>query len=173
MFNTAFLLLGGNLGNIGEVFSSARYWIGEIVGPVIDSSSLYQSEPWGFESSDLFLNQVLVVHTKSNASELLEKIMSIEKSLGRNRDASFYTSRSIDIDILFFNEEIIDTMELVVPHPRLHLRNFTLEPLCEVSPGKIHPVFNRTVLELLHDSQDNIIVSKVSNDYVNSAPDEI
>jgi len=173
MFNTAYLLLGGNLGNVREVFSRARYWIGELVGTVISSSSLYQSEPWGFESSDLFLNQVLVIQTKSEASEILKKIMYIEKSLGRDRDTTSYASRNIDIDILFYNSDIIDSDDLVVPHPKLHLRNFTLKPLCEVSPDLIHPVFNRSVSELLQNSSDSMIVSRIANDFINSAVDEI
>lgn len=161
LMNTVFLLLGGNLGNVSETFRQARRHISLKVGPVRKASSLYQSEPWGFEAETLFLNQVLVVETLLEPAELLEVLLRIEEPLGRKRTRDVMESRSIDIDILFYNDQVILTSSLEVPHPRLHLRRFTLMPLVEIAPEMMHPLMGMTMKELLESCEDDLRVEKL------------
>jgi len=154
--NSTFLLLGGNLGHIQENFSQAINLISNKIGSISQQSRLYQSEPWGFEAKELFLNQVIKINTKLSAIEVLRKTQAIEQEIGRKEKTKEqnYSSRLIDIDILFFNNEIIETKELIIPHPRLHLRNFTLFPLNEIIPNFTHPSIGKTILWLTEHSKD-------------------
>ncbi len=120
-------------------------------------SHRYKTEAWGFDAPELFTNQVLVADTDLAPREVLDKVREIETALGRDRIAEHkekmrtgqpYSSRIIDIDILFYDDEIIADDDLVIPHPLLHERDFVLEPLNEVAPRKIHPVLQQTVAEL-------------------------
>lgn len=146
----AFLLTGSNIEPRAKYLALAANAIEEQVGRIIDRSSIYESKPWGFEADMAFLNQVLVVETKHAPAEILKKIHSIEIHFGRTREGMVYISRTIDIDILYFENEIIDTAELVIPHPRLHERRFTLLPLVDVAGDFIHPVLKETNNELLN-----------------------
>jgi len=128
--------------------------IREMVGRVVRVSSVYESEPWGFQSKVYFLNCVILVESRLNAPEILKRILKIEKSLGRVRRGAGYASREIDIDILYFNDEEIDLPELQVPHPRLHERRFTLIPLVEIVPDLTHPKLRKTNRELLEQLDD-------------------
>ena len=152
---TVYLLLGGNLGNVAQTFSAVRSII-DAQHPVVTASSLYRSEPWGFSSSRSFLNQVLVIKTGSDPHELLNFTQSIEDEMGRERSGSDseYTSRTLDIDILFYGNKVIDSERLTVPHPRLHLRKFTLEPLLETAPDFVCPDSGFTVSELYKKCTD-------------------
>lgn len=156
------LLLGSNLGNRLRNLELAIRFLKEDVGHVLKQSSIYESEPWGFECSNPFLNQVVVLKTKLNAFSLLEKIQQIENKLNRERKSNGYESRTIDIDILFMDEMIMNTKALILPHPLLHQRNFTLVPLCEIIPQKKHPVLKKTMAQLLHGSMDQLGVEKIS-----------
>ncbi len=160
--NKVFLLLGGNQGNVSETFALARQQIMERVGTVILASSLYQSEPWGFEADSHFLNQVLLAETMLAPAELLQTLLEIETSLGRTRLAGVMESRSIDIDILFFNQQVIINPGLEIPHPRLHLRRFTLLPLAEIAPEMVHPLMGKTISEILLSCNDTLAVQKVN-----------
>jgi 2-amino-4-hydroxy-6-hydroxymethyldihydropteridine diphosphokinase len=135
----------------------AQELINSEIGPVMRCSHRYKSEAWGFESGEPFSNQVLTCDTDLSPREVLEKVQAIESALGRDRAAEEaeklrtgqnYSSRVIDIDILFYDDEIIAEADLVVPHPLLHEREFVMEPLCEVAPDKIHPIFGQTLTEL-------------------------
>jgi 2-amino-4-hydroxy-6-hydroxymethyldihydropteridine diphosphokinase len=149
--NTTYLLLGSNLGDRQEMIRRAVEGINDRIGKVTGSSSVYESEPWGFKAEGNFLNQVVKVDTGLSPHELLEAILQLELKLGRKRDVSFdeYTSRSIDIDILFYNQDIISDHDLNIPHPRISERMFTLLPLCELNSSMVHPVHQRTLQELL------------------------
>jgi 2-amino-4-hydroxy-6-hydroxymethyldihydropteridine diphosphokinase len=160
--NRCVLLIGGNLGNVLGTFFEARKLLAERVGEIESESSVYISSAWGFESDEPFYNQVLIVNTNDSAEILLNKLLEIETHFGRTRIAAQgYQSRTLDLDILFFNQEIIHTKNLQIPHPRLHLRNFTLIPLAELMPDFVHPVLGLTIKQLLNQSNDTIQVHKL------------
>jgi 2-amino-4-hydroxy-6-hydroxymethyldihydropteridine diphosphokinase len=163
MFNNLFLLLGGNTGNIPETFSSAICEIETEIGKLISASPVYMSEPWGFHSKDLFLNQVLQIETTLFPEDILNKILFIERKLGRIRSGRKYSSRTIDIDILFLGDKIINTPDLTIPHPRLHLRKFTLVPLNDIAPGFMHPLLKKSVSQLLLECEDSLDVKSWHN----------
>jgi len=147
--NNVTLLIGGNLGNRLENIRQAIDYIEERIGKIKQRSSVYESEPWGFEAEHCFLNAVVVVETALLPEAVLREAQDIENIMGRIRNGSGYTSRTMDIDILFFNDDVINTPTLTVPHPRLHERRFVLLPLAEVMPDKVHPVLGKSVKELL------------------------
>ena len=151
---SVYLLLGSNLGKPEEYLKMARSMLSQRVGIVEKTSSLYRTEPWGFRHENFFLNQVLCVRTDLNPETLLELIHSIEADLGRVRLGNGYQARTIDIDILLYDQQIVNQPELQIPHLRLHERRFTLLPLVEIAPTLKHPVFNLTVSELLAHCDD-------------------
>ena len=151
MINRAILSIGGNLGNRVENISRSIDYIERRIGKIVRRSSIYESEAWGFESEHRFLNMVVVVETLLPPESLLQKAHAIENVLLRQRTGTGYTSRTMDIDILFFNNEIINTPTLTIPHPRLHERRFVLLPLHEILPDMVHPVFQKSVGELLKE----------------------
>lgn len=153
--NIVFILLGGNIEPRLKLMADAKLEIEKEVGDLLMESSIYESEAWGFKTDTSFFNQVLKVATVKDANEVLESAMEIETKLGRLRNEnSEYSSRTMDIDILYFNSEIIDEAELTVPHPRLHLRGFTLMPLVEIAPDFIHPLLEKSNDELLQICND-------------------
>ncbi len=160
--NRVFLLLGSNLGNPSENLSKSISLLNQKIGSVISCSSIYKTAPWGFEHEKFFLNQVLEIDTTHNPIKLLEKILSIEIEMGRKRSGKGYEGRIIDIDILFFNDDYYDLKDLIIPHPLLHKRRFTLCPLFELAPLKIHPIFKKNISELLADCEDNCNVEKLN-----------
>ncbi len=153
------LLLGGNQGDVEKQFVQAESEISKKIGSVLNSSALYESEPWGFDAEELFLNKVLVVETQLSPFEVLEITQQIEILIGRKEktSSSGYSSRMIDIDILFYDNLIINTDNLTIPHPRLHLRNFTLLPLAEICPDLEHPVLQKSILDLKNDTPDSAV----------------
>ena len=161
--NTVYLLLGGNLLDVKKTFKMAREKVSSNIGEVSQISKLYQSDSWGFESKNLFLNQVLKLSTGLSPKQLLQTIQDIELELGRIRTANIegFESRVIDIDILYYNSESIDTPKLKVPHYALQDRRFTMLPLAEVSPDYIHPVLKKTNKELLINCSDKSIVTAI------------
>ncbi len=159
--NSIFLLLGSNLGDSVAYLEKAREHIASSIGRLVEKSSLYQSPPWGFDHKNDFMNQVLIVESELSPTQLLSQVLNIETILGRQRFySSSYEARVIDIDILFFNDESITTSNLVIPHPRLHERRFTLVPLHELYPDFIHPQLKVTVSELLNQCSDRSVVRK-------------
>ena len=157
-----FIALGGNVGNVSGNFDIAIKKIKEMIGPVIKQSSLYKTEPWGNKHQDDFLNKVVCIETNQNPDEVLKNILAIEKIMGRNRNKdNQFAPRTIDIDILFYGEKIINKNNLFIPHPRLHLRNFVLTPMMEIAPRLIHPVFTKTIKELFKLKTDFSVVNKV------------
>lgn len=157
-----FLLLGGNLGNKNQVFSQARKMLATKVGRIIAQSSIYETEPWGFDSEDLFWNQVVLVETILSPQQALEAALRIEKELGRTRKSAQYSSRIIDLDLLFYDDLVLQTPQLQLPHPRMAERRFVLEPLAEIAPDKFHPETLETVAQMLGDCPDELKVSKLT-----------
>lgn len=159
--NIAFLLIGGNTGDRDRFLMKAREEIVEQCGAVIQQSSIYQTAAWGIKDQPPFLNQVLCVETALSAEALLQTILSIEEKLGRKREVK-YGPRTIDIDILFFNEDVIHAPGLTVPHPQMQNRRFVLAPLAEIAPEAMHPVFKKTVAQLLAECPDALRVQKIT-----------
>ena len=159
---SVFILLGSNLGNRELLVNQAVEMIGKRCGKIVAKSSMYESEPWGFKADYWFLNQVVVIDTTMSPDELMLSLLSIEKELGRDRSIQHecYVSRPMDLDILYYDDEIIDTDLVVAPHPRLHLRRFTLLPLCDVAPDFIHPLLGKSNRQLLDECKDLGIVNK-------------
>jgi 2-amino-4-hydroxy-6-hydroxymethyldihydropteridine diphosphokinase len=157
--NDVFLLTGGNIGDRIANINEAQKKIAAECGPVVNASSVYETAAWGKEDQPGFLNQVLQIQTALSPAALLDTILNIEQSLGRKRGVK-YGPRNIDIDIILFNDEIIEEAGLHIPHPRMQDRRFVLVPLAEIAPGKMHPVFSKTVEQLLRECSDTLPVNK-------------
>lgn len=144
-----FLLIGGNIEPRKLLLEQAESAIKKQVGVIVGQSSIYESEPWGFHANTFFLNKVLRVATSFEPEAVLTIILEIEKQLGRQRNSSGFESRTIDIDILYYDNEIVATEKLIIPHPRLQERKFALLPLVEIAANFTHPVLRKTNSELL------------------------
>lgn len=159
--NNVFLIVGGNLGNKEKNLSTVRELIEQQVGVIKKLSSVYETEPWGVDEQPVYYNQVIELLTEMSAERMMQRLLSIEKKMGRVRENK-YDARIIDIDILFFNDEVHQTQELTIPHARLHERRFVLEPLNEIAPEFIHPVLQKTIATLLNETSDNAAVKKIN-----------
>jgi 2-amino-4-hydroxy-6-hydroxymethyldihydropteridine diphosphokinase len=157
-----YLLLGSNLGDSETVLLLARSLIEVRIGRVVKASSIYLTKAWGIENQPDFLNQVLELDTKFDAAEVLKCILEIELELGRVRFQKWGT-RIIDIDILYFGKSIIDTNDLIIPHPENQNRNFVLVPMAEIAPEFIHPVLQLSQTELLMNCPDKLKVALLQN----------
>ena len=155
--NSVFLCLGGNLGDRKENLENAIELLEKNAGTIIKRSSVYETASWGNTDQPAYLNQVLQLTTDLSAENLLDTCLNVERNLGRTRTMK-WENRLIDIDILFFNSEIINIAKLKIPHPLLHERLFVLKPLNEIAPGYIHPVYNKTVKELFENCSDPLKV---------------
>ena len=142
-----YLLLGSNLGNRKEILDKAINLLSQKVGVVILQSKDYETAPWGITNQPDFLNLAVSIQTRLEPLQILEITQSIENQLGRVRKEK-WGARLIDIDILFYGNEIIDEPNLKIPHPLLQERDFALTPLVEIAPNFVHPVFGKTILEL-------------------------
>lgn len=158
---TVFLGAGSNEGNRKDNLEKALEMIIAGSGKILTSSSLYETEPWGFEADTPFLNMVVKIETRLDPVNLLENLLSIERSMGRKRETKGYSSRIIDIDILFYDNLILESQNLHIPHPLLHKRLFVLVPLAEIAPDLIHPVYNKTIISLLSSCTDTSKVIKL------------
>ena len=159
--NKVVLLLGSNLGDGQLLFQQVICLIDDRLGKLEMQSALYQSPPWGFEHENDFINQVLIMNTEKDAEQVLQSCLQIEVDLGRKRIEQGYGARTIDIDVLFVNDEVMETESLVLPHPRLHLRKFTLLPLVDLIPDFVHPILQKSIQELLVTCDDNSEVRKI------------
>lgn len=155
------ILLGSNQGNRKELIMKAIQLLEIKLGKCHKVSSIYESEAWGFEADTAFLNQVLMFDSTLKPEEILQIGLDAEKELGRTRNEGGYASRTMDIDLLFYDNQIIEEENLQIPHPRLHLRRFTLEPLVEIMSDFIHPKLKKDMRELLKVCTDNVIPNKL------------
>ena len=168
-----YLLIGGNQGDRQQMITQATDLIRQRIGSVVDCSHIYETAPWGVfadgEKPQNFYNQALKVETDLFPHDVLKEALCIERILGRRRqqtsasdnnsqfsilNSQLYNSRPIDIDLIFYDSQVIDTPDLTLPHPRMHLRRFVLEPLCDIAPDFIHPLFNETLTQLLNECPD-------------------
>lgn len=157
MTNGIYLLSGSNLGNRMASLARALELIEQEAGSIKAQSQLYETAPWGITDQPAFLNQVMELETKLAPEALLEKLLNIEKKMGRERKTK-WGERLIDLDILYYGNQIIETANLKIPHPHIPERRFTLVPLCELAPLLPHPLTGKTQLQLLKECPDQLEV---------------
>jgi 2-amino-4-hydroxy-6-hydroxymethyldihydropteridine diphosphokinase len=159
--NDAYLLTGGNMGDRLSFLTMARQGIENNCGRIVQTSSIYETAAWGKEDQEAFLNQVIHIETHLEPLELLSAVLKVEEELGRKREVR-YGPRFIDIDIIFYNDEVIDLPGLKVPHPQMQNRRFVLVPLAELAADKVHPLYHKSVQQLLKTCPDPLAVNKFS-----------
>lgn len=161
MANTlAYLLLGSNLGDRAARLAQARHDLAHTAGRVTAASALYETAAWGLEDQPAFLNQVLAIETDLDAPTLLAACLAAEQQQHRERLVR-WAARTLDVDILLFGQEILNTPTLTVPHPALPARRFALVPLAELAPQLVHPQLHRTIAELLVECVDTLDVRRL------------
>lgn len=158
---TAYLLIGGNMGDRSLNLQRSIQLIEENCGDIISVSSVYETAAWGVTHQPAFLNQVIVLHTELSPANLMKALLHIENEMGRVRTQKM-GPRTIDIDILLIDDIELHSNDLIIPHPSLHLRKFALIPLAEVAAAKKFPGSNKTITELLTDCPDTLPVNKIS-----------
>lgn len=153
MTHLVYLSLGTNLGNKEENLRTAMTLIEEQVGTITSQSALYASAPWGFDSENTFLNNAISVETSLTPEELLSTTQRIEHTLGRTHKSvdGQYSDRLIDIDILLYDDVVMHTPSLTLPHPLMHRRLFVLEPLSEIAPTMIHSLLQKEITTLCNE----------------------
>lgn len=157
--HNAYLILGANLGDRATQLNKAIELIAKRIGEAVQQSAIYETRPWGLLEQPDFLNQVLKVSTDLPPNDLLEEVLAIEETLGRVRGVK-WGARLIDIDILFYDNCVINTPCLQIPHPLLHERSFVLFPLVEIAADFIHPVFQVSIGRLIQNLSDDLSVEK-------------
>ena len=159
--STVFLGIGTNLGDRESNLREAILKIEEHIGMVLKSSAVYETAPWGFDAENDFLNMVTEVSTSRTPDEIMKQILMIESMLGRDRSQDRYSSRVIDIDILLYDNLVIEQKGLKVPHRLMHERKFVLVPLCELAPDMVHPVLKKSMKVLLEECRDRSKIVKL------------
>ena len=157
-----YLILGSNVGNKNQIIEDALHDLEILVGSIIQKSSVYSTEPWGMESNEYFLNRVVVLESDLLPMDILDHCLKIETKYGRIRkNSSLYENRTLDIDILFIDQLVINEKNLQIPHPRISERRFVLEPLAEICSDFVHPQLHKTIALLFKESNDNSNVDRV------------
>ena len=156
-----YLSIGSNKGNRYSQIKEALKLIREDLGEIISISKIYETKSWGFES-EKFINLCIAIKSELSPDKLLFSINNIEEKIGRKRDSKKVNAREIDIDIIFYSNKTVNQKELIIPHPRLELRNFVLVPLSEIASDFVHPILLKSVKELLECSNDDNIPIKTS-----------
>lgn len=148
------LLTGSNAPDRDDVLRRTAEILARRIGSIERTSQIYGSEPWGFHAEEMFANQALMLQTTLSPIEALDEALATEQEVGRNREGEQeekaltgerYASRVVDVDVMFYDDEVIDTTRLMVPHPLLHLREFALQPLCEIMGDYRHPVLGKSL----------------------------
>ncbi len=155
---TVVLGLGSNSADKCFMLRRAGILINVIVGTTISCSRIYSTAPWGYMEQADFVNQVLMISTELSPSEVHSKILEIEHILDKKKGPVKFGPRNIDIDILLYENVVSENEHLTIPHPRMHLRNFVLIPLREIAPEIVHPVFHKSISELLEECEDESLV---------------
>ena len=154
-----YIALGSNIGNRFALLQEAVFCIGSRIGTILSVSKVYETPAWGFES-EAFLNACIKIETEQTALDVLDTLLTIEKELGRDRNLSEgYQARPLDLDILLFNNEIISHERLLVPHPRMELRQFVLTPLADIAAKTVHPQLKKSIEELQQKCEDDSVLS--------------
>lgn len=146
--------IGSNKGNRSQLINEAIDKIDISIGRVELKSSIYETQSWGFKSNN-FYNVCLLIESSLSVESIFNKILKIEKDMGRLKSGNKYSDRCIDIDILFVEEIIVNNKNLIIPHPRLHLRKFVLTPMLDIAPDLIHPILNKSIKQLELECDDN------------------
>lgn len=157
--NVVFLGLGGNMGDREAYLERTRAALEKECGVIIMTSKIYETAAWGSNSDKKYLNQVIKLHTHLSAQALLKKTLAIEKKLGRIRTYDRNASRTVDIDLLFYNDIILRVSDLELPHPRIHLRKFVLIPFCDIAPDFVHPALKKSMRSILKSCSDTLEVT--------------
>lgn len=157
---TTYILLGSNLGDSKKYISDAILEIEGRLGTISAKSSLYQTASWGKHDQPDFINQVVELRTTLSPTDLLKAILEIENIFGRQR-LEKWGSRTIDIDILLYEDQIINNSDLIIPHPYLSVRRFTLMPLSEIAPDIVHPISKKNIEALILELTDSLQVNKL------------
>jgi len=158
---TTYILLGSNLGDSRKYLSDAILEIEDKLGSISAKSSLYQTASWGKHDQPDFINQVIELKTSLNPSDLLKAVLEIENLFGRQR-LEKWGSRTLDIDILLYEDQIVNSPDLNIPHPYLSVRRFSLMPLSEIAPNVVHPILRKSITELLLELTDDLFVKKLT-----------
>ncbi len=158
----AYLLIGSNIGDRFYYLTHAASMIQEHCGTILALSSIYETAAWGKTDQPSFLNQVVQIETSLNPSFLLQTILGIEHKLGRERLGK-YDARTIDIDILYYGQEVVKTDSLTIPHPKISERRFVLTPMAEIAPDLIDPSIGRSIKLLLDQCKDTLEVKRLIN----------
>lgn len=151
----SYLSLGSNLGDRRKNLTIALTHLDNNIGNILNKSGIYESEAWGYKSSNIFMNMVVAIDTSMEPEDLLGALKNIERIMGRGESAGAYADRQIDIDIIFYNSLVLSSPRLKIPHPLMADRRFVLEPLNEIAPDFIHPVLKLTVRELFSSSHSS------------------
>ncbi|MCQ2217366.1 MAG: 2-amino-4-hydroxy-6-hydroxymethyldihydropteridine diphosphokinase [Paludibacteraceae bacterium] len=153
---TLYLGLGSNMGDRKKMITDATMICGTIMGNLVNLSSLYETEPWGFSSPNKFLNAAICIETEHSPEKCLAMAKAIEREMGRMKhEGAGYEDRPIDIDILFYDDLVMNSETLTIPHPLIQNRDFVLRPLAEIAPDLTHPVFGKSIEELLIQWEKN------------------
>lgn len=159
------LLTGSNHPDKEAILSRTATLLAECIGEITAASQIYYSEPWGFHAEQAFANQALVLESRLSPHEVLDAALAVEQTVGRDREAEQrekastgerYASRTVDVDVMFYDDEVIDTPRLKVPHPLLYLREFALEPLCEIMGEYRHPQMGRRLKDIYEELKGDV-----------------
>ena len=157
--NKVYFLLGSNMNNPVKQLTKAKSLLIKQIGNIVRESSIYETAAWGNPNQPNFLNQVIIINSNLSAQKTMQTILKIEEKMGRVRTKK-NAPRIIDIDILFFNKDIVAEPNLIVPHPLLQQRRFVITPLNELSPNFKHPILKKTIHQLLQLCTDKLDVKK-------------